>query len=149
LIERSINLFGRTRKEIKIHTKYATDLWTVEADRGQIEQTLLNIYVNAWQAMPGGGDLYIQTENLRSEKGEPPFVKITVIDTGVGMDRATQERIFEPFFSTKKDGGIGLGLSSAYGIVKSHGGIIEVSSVEGKGTTFTIHLPASREIPKD
>lgn len=145
LIDRSIKLFGRTKKEIKIHTKYAVDLWTVEVDQGQIEQTLLNICVNAWQAMPGGGDLYIQTENQRSEKEAAPFVKVTVTDTGVGMDRATQEQIFEPFFSTNKEGGIGLGLSSAYGIVENHGGVIEVSSVEGEGTTFTILLPASEK----
>jgi len=152
LIEKNSLMFGRTKKEIKIHRKQQKDLSTVEADQGQIDQVLLNIYVNAWQAMPEGGDLYIQTENVViDEKYIKPYqvipgqyVKISITDTGVGMDMKTQQRIFDPFFTTKKiDRGTGLGLASAYGIIKNHGGFINVYSEKGEGTTFNIYLPAT------
>ena len=165
LVIKGADLFGRTKKEISIHEKMDENLWTVEIDRSQIEQVLLNLYVNAWQSMPGGGELYLETENVLLEDGfvkphdlEPgKYVKITVADTGVGMDEATMERVFDPFFTTKKIGrGTGLGLASAYGIIKSHRGIINVSSEKGKGTAFSIYLPASeksvlneREFSKD
>ena len=151
LIKKSSKMFGRTKREIKIHRKYQKDIWTLEVDQGQIEQVLLNLYVNAWQAMPGGGTLYIKTENVTlDEDYVKPFgvqaghyVKISVRDTGVGMDEETQRRIFEPFFTTKEMGrGTGLGLASAYGIIKNHGGIINVYSEKGEGTTFNIYLPA-------
>ena len=151
LIEKSFEMFGRTKKEIRVHRKYQKDIWTVEVDRGQIEQVLLNLYVNAWQAMPGGGDLYLQTENVRLDEryvspfGAKPgnYVEVSVTDTGVGMDEKTQQRIFEPFFTTKEMGrGTGLGLASAYSIINNHGGIINVCSEKGRGTTFTIYLPA-------
>jgi two-component system cell cycle sensor histidine kinase/response regulator CckA len=154
LIHKSSQMFGRTNREIKIHTKYQESIWSVEVDRSQIEQVLLNLYVNAWQAMPGGGELYLQTENVMfDESYSKPYklspgkyVKISVTDTGVGMDEATQERIFEPFFTTKKMGrGIGLGLASTYGIIKNHDGIINVFSQKGEGTTFEIYLPASEK----
>jgi PAS domain S-box-containing protein len=154
LVENSSEMFGRTRKEIRIHTEYEKDLWPVEVDQAQIEQVLLNLYVNAWQAMPDGGDLYVETNNgVLDENYTRPFavqsgdyVRISVTDTGVGMDQATQERIFDPFFTTKEIArGTGLGLSSAYGIIKNHGGIINVSSEMGKGTTFNIYLPASKK----
>jgi two-component system cell cycle sensor histidine kinase/response regulator CckA len=147
-------MFGRTRKDIKINTKFQEDIWTVEVDHGQIEQVLLNLYVNAWQAMPGGGDLYLLTENVildeylaRSFSVDPgEYVKISVTDTGVGMDEATQQRVFDPFFTTKGMGrGTGLGLASAYGIIKNHGGIINVHSDKGEGTTFNIYLPSSEK----
>jgi nitrogen-specific signal transduction histidine kinase/CheY-like chemotaxis protein len=152
MIKKSSRMFGRTKKEIKIHRKYQKDVWTVEADQGQIEQVLMNLYVNAWQAMPGGGDLYVQTENVTLDEDyvkpfeiEPGgYVKISVTDTGVGMDEDAQQRIFEPFFTTKEMGrGAGLGLASAYGIIKNHSGFINVYSEKGEGATFNIYLPAS------
>ena len=147
-------MFGRTKKEITIRGKYENDLRIVEVDQGQIQQMLLNLYINAWQAMHGGGELHIQTENITIDESysesyqlEPgEYVKISVADTGVGMDEATQQRIFDPFFTTKEIGrGTGLGLASVYGIVKNHGGLINVYSEKGKGTTFNIYLPASEK----
>ena len=152
LIQKQNRMFGRTRKEIIISGTYEKDLWTVDVDQGQIEQVLLNLYVNAWQAMPGGGDLYVKTENVvLGEAYVKPFViepgayvKISVQDTGVGMDKGTRDRIFDPFFTTKEMGrGTGLGLSSAYGIIKNHGGFINVYSEKGHGSIFKIYLPAS------
>ncbi|MFC1812639.1 PAS domain S-box protein [Thermodesulfobacteriota bacterium] len=154
LIRNENRMFGRTRKEIHIHEKFEENLWTVEIDRRQIEQMLLNIYINAWQAMPGGGNLYIQTENSAIDQDYiKPFqidpgnyVKISITDTGVGMDAATRQRIFDPFFTTKEMGrGTGLGLASAYGIIKNHHGFINVYSETGEGTTFNIYLPASEK----
>ncbi|RLA91277.1 MAG: hypothetical protein DRG20_01880, partial [Deltaproteobacteria bacterium] len=154
LIDKSSELFGRTKKEIKIYKKFQQDIWRVEVDEGQIHQVLLNLYVNAWQSMPGGGELYLQTEKVTLDEKyaeayhvEPgKYVKISVTDTGVGMDETTRQRIFEPFFTTKKMGrGTGLGLASAYGIIKNHGGIINVYSEPGKGASFNIYLPASQK----
>ncbi|MBE9580569.1 MAG: response regulator, partial [Proteobacteria bacterium] len=152
LIENTSEMFGRTKKELNIHRRHQKDIWPVEIDRGQIEQVLLNLYVNAGHAMPGGGHLYIETSNVMlDEKDTKPFggkhgnyVKISVTDTGVGMDELTQQRIFDPFFTTREVGrGTGLGLASAYGIIKNHGGIINVYSKKGAGTTFNIYLTAS------
>jgi len=154
LIEKSSQIFGRTKKEIKIHRKFQKDIWTVEVDQGQIEQVLLKLYVNAWQAMPGGGELYLRIENVTLDENDMKphnvelgnYVKISVTDTGMGMDEATQQRIFEPFFTTKNRGrGTGLGLAPVYGIIKNHGGIINVYSKKGEGTTFIIYLPASKK----
>jgi len=153
LLEKSSAMFGRTKKEIRIHPKYRTDLGTVKVDQGQIEQVLLNLYINAWQAMPEGGDMYLQTENVILDEvyvklhslNSGRYVKVSITDTGVGMDKATQEKIFDPFFTTKGRGiGTGLGLASVYGIVNNHNGIITVYSEQDKGTTFNIYLPASR-----
>ena len=159
VIEKSSEMFNRTRKEIRIHSNYQEDLWRVEADTSQIEQVLLNLYVNASQAMPGGGELYLKTKNVVlddsytrhfSLKGGN-YVKISVRDTGTGMDDNIKKRIFDPFFTTKDIGrGTGLGLASAYGIVKNHGGIITVYSMIDKGSTFNIFLPATtKEVKQD
>ena len=152
LIQRTVELFGRTKKEITISTEFRTTNNTVEADAGQMEQVFLNLFVNAWQAMPQGGTLTIITEqiDLTNEKlaandlRPGRYAKITVSDTGIGMDAETQQRIFDPFFTTKEVGtGTGLGLASTYGIISNHQGMIEVESGREKGTTFTILLPAS------
>ena len=154
LVRKSAEMFGRTRKEIEIRSKYHKDIWTVDVDRGQIDQVLMNVFVNAWQAMPGGGTLFLETANavLDEEYLKPfsvapgKFVKISVTDTGIGMDKSTQKRIFDPFFTTKEMGkGTGLGLASAYGIIKNHGGFINVYSEMGQGTNFNLYLPASEK----
>jgi CheY-like chemotaxis protein len=156
IVRQCAAMFGRTRKEIQIREHYEADLWTVEVDRRQMEQVLLNLFVNAWQAMPGGGELYLRTENVHIDEHHMPqyrvvpgrYIKITVTDTGVGMSEATRQRIFEPFFTTKKMGrGTGLGLASAYGIVKNHNGYIDVHSESGRGSTFAVYLPASEKAP--
>jgi nitrogen-specific signal transduction histidine kinase/CheY-like chemotaxis protein len=154
IIEKSSSMFARTRKEITIHKKYENDLCPVEVDLGQMEQVFMNLYVNAWQAMPGGGEIYLKTENvlLKDEQVLPYsvkpgwYVKISVTDTGTGIDEKTKERIFEPFFTTKEMGrGTGLGLATVYGIIKGHRGMINVYSELGHGTTFNIYLPASEK----
>ena len=153
IIEKSTRMFMRTKKEITLHKRCSAEIWNVAVDQGQIEQVLINLYLNAWHAMPDGGDLYIQTENVAlSDAYCEPFevkggnyIKLSVTDSGIGMDKETIERIFEPFFTTKEIGkGTGLGLASAYGIVKNHNGIIRVYSEQGHGTTFVIYLPASQ-----
>ena len=136
LAEENLVLFGRTKKEIVISTEYDQGLWAVEVDQGQMEQVLLNLFVNAWQAMPGGGNSPLKPECDPDAQdpsspisGHTPglYVQIDVSDSGLGMDEKTRRRIFEPFFTTKEMGrGTGLGLASAYGIVKNHSGIIEV-----------------------
>jgi two-component system, cell cycle sensor histidine kinase and response regulator CckA len=152
IVEETSRTFGRTRKQIAIHRNMAEDLFAIEADQGQIEQVLLNIFINASDAMPGGGDLYLETNNVthkdmksgfyKSKVGD--YAKLTVRDTGKGMDKITMDRIFDPFFTTKEMGrGTGLGLASVYGIIKAHGGYIDVESKVNRGTTFEIYLPST------
>ncbi|HQK99393.1 MAG TPA: CHASE2 domain-containing protein [Smithellaceae bacterium] len=152
LVEKSSEVFARTRKEITLSAHYQDSLWMVMADAGQIEQVLLNLYINSWQAMPQGGDLYVRTENIHLQdaavagRGIPSgrYVRLSVTDTGSGMDEETCGRVFEPFFTTKEPGqGTGLGLASAYGIISNHGGFIDLQSELGKGSTFYIYLPAA------
>lgn len=152
IVEKSTRMFMRTHKEITVVKHTEEKIWNIDIDRGQIEQVLINLYLNAWHAMPDGGDLFIQTENmvLSNEYCQPyelpggSYVKISVTDTGIGMDQKIMNRIFEPFFTTKEVGkGTGLGLASAYGIIKNHNGIIRVYSEKGHGTTFNIYLPIS------
>ena len=152
LLKEASETFGRTRKEIIIHPELSEGLFAIEADPGQIEQVLLNLFVNAADAMPGGGNLNLTTMNIthkdmtgklyHPKPGD--YVLITVADTGIGMDKETMECVFDPFFTTKEMGrGTGLGLASAYGIIKGHGGYIDVDSKKGQGSTFSIYLPAS------
>ena len=127
LVSKASRMFGRTKKEVIFHSKYQEDIWLVDADHGQVEQVLLNIFVNAWHAMPGGGDLHVETRNRNLDVSSvKPFdlqpgryVELYIADNGMGMDEKTRERIFEPFFTTKEMGrGTGLGLASAYGIIR-------------------------------
>jgi len=154
LVEETSHTFGRMKKEITVHRDLAKKLFAIEADAGQIEQVLLNLYVNAADAMPGGGVLTLKTRNVthKDMKGKlydpkpGQYVLLTVTDTGMGMYKKTMERIFDPFFTTKEMGrGTGLGLASAYGVIKSHAGYIDVDSKRGQGTTFSIYLPASEK----
>jgi CheY-like chemotaxis protein len=154
----TIRMFGRTKKEISVYEDYDEGIWPVEVDQGQLQQVLLNLFVNAGQAMPGGGDLTLATKNVilgaqdAKAFGLPPgrYVRTSVSDTGVGIDEGTRQRIFEPFFTTKEFGrGTGLGLASAYGIIQNHQGTIDVSSQVGEGATFLIYLPASETFRKD
>ncbi len=157
IVRSTSQMFGRTRKEILIYVHYEENIWPVNVDKKQVEQVLLNMYINAWQAMPQGGELYLRTENviLDDRRGRlfdvvsGNYVRIIIKDTGVGMDDNTLQRIFEPFFTTKEIGtGTGLGLASAFGIIKNHSGFIDVNSHQGQGATFTIYLPAFEgEIP--
>lgn len=152
---KTVEMFGRMKKEIIIHARYDEGLDTIDADVGQIEQILMNLFINAWQAMAGGGEIYVETSNIYLDKkftdpylvAPGKYIKISVTDTGSGMDEKTKEKIFEPFFTTKEVGkGTGLGLSTVYGIVKGYKGIINVYSEPGRGTTFNIYLPVSQNV---
>jgi two-component system cell cycle sensor histidine kinase/response regulator CckA len=152
LVQQTSETFAATKREMRIHRELAEGLHGVQADQGQVEQILWNLYVNAAEAMPRGGELFLTTANATHKdmtakpyKVKPGnYVFIAVRDTGIGMDKKTVERIFEPFFTTKGLArGTGLGLASVYGMVKAHGGYIDVDSKRGHGTTFRIYLPAS------
>jgi PAS domain S-box-containing protein len=149
-------LLHRTLGEhIELSISAEPALWPVKADRGQLEQVLVNLAVNARDAMPGGGRLTIDTGNVEVDEtyasGRPAltpgrYIRLRVSDTGVGMDRATLDRLFEPFFSTKPKGrGTGLGLATVYGIVTGAGGTIDVYSEPGLGTAFSVLLPATSD----
>jgi two-component system, cell cycle sensor histidine kinase and response regulator CckA len=143
-------------ENIALRTESPDDLWPIRVDPGQFEQVLVNLAVNARDAMPNGGSLLIEMANaeLRDSPGQRPaiqsgpYVMIAVSDTGIGMDDKTKARIFEPFFTTKRVGeGTGLGLASCYGIIKQAGGYIWAFSEIGKGTTLRIYLPRADETP--
>ncbi|MBD2560231.1 MULTISPECIES: hybrid sensor histidine kinase/response regulator [Nostoc] len=139
-------------KSIQISTDVPQDLWMVSGDSTQLHQVLMNLCVNARDAMPNGGSLSLSAENLlidenyarmNLEAKEGPYIVITVSDTGVGIPREILDKIFEPFFTTKDVGkGTGLGLSTVLGIIKSHGGFVNVYSEPGSGTSFKVYLPA-------
>jgi len=145
-------LYRLIGEDVEILTNLGSKLWTIWADRSMIDQIIMNIAVNAKDAMPRGGKLVIGTKNViidddyikRNSQGYPGrFVCLTIEDTGVGIDSDTLQHIFEPFFSTKGPGrGTGLGLSVVYGIVQRHEGWIGVYSEKGRGTTFNIYFPA-------
>jgi CheY-like chemotaxis protein len=152
MVNETSDTFAMTKKDITVHLALAEDLHVIKADQGQIKQTLMNLYVNAADAMPRGGDLFLKSLNVTDldMKGKPytpkpgNYVLLAITDTGTGMDEKTMERIFDPFFTTKGlSKGTGLGLASVYGIIKAHGGYIDVDSKKGHGTTFSIYLPAS------
>ena len=144
------------REDIELSIIMSPDIQTIRGDIGQIEQVIMNLFVNAQQAMPNGGKLTIETamaelddayaaDHPHTQVGQ--YVMLAVSDNGLGMDEETQEHIFEPFFSTKGEQGTGLGLATVYGIVKQHGGHIWLYSEMGKGTIFKVYLPVSEEMP--
>jgi two-component system cell cycle sensor histidine kinase/response regulator CckA len=154
VIRETADTFGRAKREVIVHLDIQDDIAAVEADQGQLEQVLFNLYVNAADAMPEGGDLYIAARNVTHKdikaalyEAKPGlYVMVEVTDTGTGMDEETMKRIFDPFFTTKEMGrGTGLGLASSYGIVKAHAGYIDVESASGRGSTFKVSLPASEK----
>ncbi len=154
LIRNTVQMFCRTHKKIQVEMSCDDDLNIVAIDYGQMEQIFLNLLVNAWHAMPDGGTIYVGTRNIHLSDAESdafrispgPYIRISLTDTGTGIDKSVLPKIFEPFFTTKpKNMGTGLGLSTAYTIIKNHGGHITVYSKLGRGTTFNIYLPASEE----
>ena len=140
--------FDLSGSNVKPVFEQADDLWPVEADKGQIQQVFSNLIINARQAMPDGGHLYITMENVDISKNAVPgldpgkYIRITVADEGTGIDRKYFDRIFDPYFTTKHAGD-GLGLATVYSIINKHGGCINVDSQLAKGTTFTLYLPVS------
>ncbi|SHO50845.1 hybrid sensor histidine kinase/response regulator [Desulfopila aestuarii] len=155
LVERSVKLFGRTRKEISLELQLSPTAAIANIDTPQIEQVLLNMFVNGWQAMPDGGALSVKVSHAMLDAAfcapyniaPGKYLRISVADTGIGMDDTVRARIFDPFFTTKELGrGTGLGLASAHGIISNHQGCITVQSQPGKGTNFDIYLPALIEI---
>ncbi|MCA9781914.1 MAG: hybrid sensor histidine kinase/response regulator, partial [Candidatus Eremiobacteraeota bacterium] len=141
-------------EHIELRIVLGTDLWPIRADAGQIEQVLMNLCVNARDAMPDGGTLIIETENVALDAGYAAnhdwakpgdYVLLSIADTGQGMSPETARRVFEPFFTTKDVGkGTGLGLATVYGIVQQHVGMIQLYSAVGSGTTFKVYLPATK-----
>ncbi len=154
ILKSTSKMFMRSNTRLKVHEIYEEHLWQTQVDRVQIGQVLLSLYMNAAEAMPNGGDLYLQSENIHlDENYTKPFnnapgryVKLSVTDSGTGLDSEAKRRIFEPFFSPYRPIRYeGLGLAAAYGTIKSHQGIINVYSEKGHGTTFNIYLPVSRK----
>jgi CheY-like chemotaxis protein len=143
------------REDISLEITLAPGLWPIKADPAQLEQVIINLAINGCDAMPQGGQLGIQTANIRLNQDQADYyldlesgdyIVLTINDTGHGMSEEVRSRIFEPFFTTKEVGkGTGLGLSTVFGIIKQNQGSIEVISTEGVGTAFKIYLPRTRE----
>jgi PAS domain S-box-containing protein len=154
LIHETLDLYQRSvTKDIAVHTSFASAPVTVNGDDGQIQQALLNLFLNARDAMPEHGTLTVTTDIVHADASTfsrflpvrpGPFVEVRVSDTGRGIPCTLQERIFEPFFSTK-DNGTGLGLSVVYGVMQNHGGFLNLESEEGRGTTFSLFFPQHAE----
>jgi two-component system cell cycle sensor histidine kinase/response regulator CckA len=145
--------FALRGSKVKLILSFPEDLWPIEADEGQINQVINNLVINADEAMPTGGTLTISAENLALKKSDVlpvrggNYVRIDVKDTGIGISPTHIQRIFEPYFTTKQKGS-GLGLTTAYSVVRNHGGIILVESVQNEGSTFHIYLPATKKALK-
>lgn len=154
ILRSTSRMFLRSKENLRIHEFYDPNVWHVEVDRVQIGQLLLSLYMNAADAMPDGGDVYLQSENVVLDESQTKphdakpgrFVKISVTDSGMGLSQEARQRVFEPFFSAYRPTRYeGLGLAAVYGTVKSHQGIINVYSEKNHGTTFSIYLPASQK----
>ena len=157
VVKMALGIFTPSLKNIIVHESFEEKIHLVDGDHSQLEQVCLNILINASQAMMDTGDIFISTQNLfiTEDHGYPfevlpgRYIKISIKDTGIGMDTKIQKKIFDPFFSTKGIGdkkGRGLGLSTVFGIVKNHGGFITVRSEKEKGSEFKVFLPASNEV---
>ena len=160
VVEYSVGLLEKVLGDrIEVETRFAPECWPVRIDAIQLEHVIMNLAVNAQDAMPGGGSLFLATENLsvsleeaRQDPAVPQgdYAQLTVRDTGIGMDDSVRDRVFEPFFTTKPPPeGTGLGLSMVYGIIRQSHGFISVDSTLGEGTTFRILLPKAEPIPPE
>jgi CheY-like chemotaxis protein len=151
MLKDTVTTFRRTRKQITIELDVEEALWRPQANSRKVEQVLYNLYVNAAEAMPQGGKMTITAENVGRESIEitdfhpelERYVKVAVADTGVGMTSEVMESVFQPFFTTKGKGSVGLGLASAHSIVRQHGGALKVDSTPNAGSTLTFYLPAA------
>lgn len=151
VIKKIIRIYGRMFKGISIEAEYEKDILTTHVNRSQVERVILNLFINAWKAMSKGGNIYIRTQNLSTAENykimkvnqHQRYVKITIADTGHGMDQETQKKIFEPFFTNRPElPGVGIGLTSVQRIIDEHDGFIHMNSQKNQGTIFGIYLPA-------
>ncbi len=151
VLRQNLGIFSHSRKDLEIKTVYCPDLWSVQADRSQMEQVIMNLLLNASEAMPGKGCLHVETQNVVLDKKfvslgkvvSGRFVLFWVKDEGRGIDEEILPRIFDPFFTTKQMGmGTGMGLASVFGITDNHGGVTTVDSKPGEGSVFCVYLPA-------
>jgi CheY-like chemotaxis protein len=151
LITGMLELLGRSlHSKVQIRTRFADQLWPVEVDSGELELVILNLAVNARDAMPCGGTIDIEASNIKLAEQDVmgDFVRLDISDNGIGMSADTLAHAFEPFFTTKGVGmGSGLGLAQAHGFARASGGIIRISSTEGQGTTVSLFLPRTLKVP--